>query len=158
MTAKIIHLQNRKNMPSIFGSFSEIFAFEPPEPLWVSEDMTHADFKTDDALRTRAWFEWFGVSVNVSGPPTSLVEGWAYLRSEIGTAGLYRKNHPQTFCNLYKEWSVSQVAYLDAVLQGDRTATAALLRRTPFSMQLDEKMRTPEGCALNVTGTAPIQA
>jgi hypothetical protein len=154
MTAKIFTMPSRKSAPAIFGSFTEIFAFDPPEPAWVSEDMAHSDFRTDDAVRLRAWFEWFGASVDTTGPATSLVEGWAYLRSEIATAGLYRMNHPKTFRDLYNAWSGSQVAYLDAVLQGDQTSAAALLPRTPFANELDEKMRTQEGCALNTSGSS----
>jgi hypothetical protein len=136
MPADILHFPRKTKPVSLFQDFDEVFEYT-----------FNPDIAADSA-KLEAWFDWFGVTVDMFGSPESLLEGWAFLRSDIGTAAQYRRENPKLFKTLHDEWTRTQVDYLDAVIQGDSALARAILPNTPLWMGLVDKMYTDDGSAL----------
>lgn len=152
MSAQIISLDSRRGAAKpdngVFKTFAEVQEYFLPDPTWVSEDMRECTYSTDDALMLRAFFEWFGVTVDVGRCPESLGAGWEHLVGELGGPAAWKVKHPQTFQSLCGEWPKEQLEYLEAVMAGDQATARRLVWRTPIGILVREKMQTPRGTAL----------
>jgi hypothetical protein len=136
MPADILHFPRKTKPAVLFADFDEVFEYT-----------FNPDIAADSA-KLEAWFEWFGVKVDMFGSAQSLLEGWCFLRSEIGSAAHYRRDNPRIFKNLHDDWTRTQVDYLDAVIRGDAAEARALLPNTPLWLGLADKMETEDGSAL----------
>lgn len=119
-----------------------------PDPVWVSEDMSKCDYAPADRKALEDFFGWFGLEVDTSVCPESLCSGWEHVIGELGAPAQWKRNSPQTYRAVCGDWPPEQHAYLDAIIQGDRAAAAALVHRTPFGLLIQQKMQTPKGSAL----------
>lgn len=157
MTAQIVSLDSRRGASkpdsapvrtSSFKTFAEIQDFPLPDPTWVSDDLRECTYSVDDARLLTAFFEWFGVTVDVGRCPESLAAGWEHLAGELGGPAGWKMRSPQTFQALCGDWPQEQVEYLEAVMTGDQATAKRLVWRTPIGALVREKMRTSVGTAL----------
>lgn len=76
MTAEILPFARKIASSNGFHTFDEILEYKIQEPNWVSQDQSACTYGSlAAAAELQAWFAWFGVSVDVVGPPHSLLEG-----------------------------------------------------------------------------------
>lgn len=132
----------------VFASFREFSRFVFPDPLWVLEDDSHTEFSPDDAAAVTEYFRRLGVQVDTTGPYTSMHLGWAYLQSKVVSRCVYLEDNPRIYDALTENWPKARQEYAMAVFEGDDAKAAQLLPQTSFWFELQEKMRTPGGCAL----------
>ncbi len=138
MTATILTFPTATKPARVFEDLEAVLAFELPDPLSVTDDLSSATWSSADAAGYAEFFRWFGADVDISGPPEQLSEAWELLGSEIGSAYSYKTKHPATFKALHGDWTNAQLSHLDACSQGDWQQAAALVRRTPLWLKLQD--------------------
>ena len=151
MTAKILSFVDAQAPKRVFETFHQVGRFMMPDPLWVLEDDSQTHFEASDERAVHEYFSWYGVQVDAEGPFKSLVEGWRYLQGKVGFMASMLQKHESTYRGLSRKWSAAQHEYLESVVQGDFARSRVLVRNTVFWFELQEKMRTQDGCALRTS-------
>jgi len=134
---------------SAFANFEEVCSFVIPDPVWVSPDLQACGYSDQDARLVREFFAWFGFSVDPGKCPESQGNGWEFLIGELASAAGWKRDSPATYRNQCRDWSAEQLAYLDALIAGNRAKVLQLVGATEIAFQLRKRMRTPEGSALS---------